>query len=273
MPSAKCALPSHASATPSNAFSRAHKARFPMLEAPYITHPSIVQSNLTVAIGNKNILNVYNEPLPITLPRASLRAFPMLCAAQALRTHTRASRAFPRFTPADERHPLHQPLDPCCTCFPFRVERTCYYKHSSLGKQDPTHNSVYHHLNSCFYIGFYPPSWQAFLQAAKVEMHLQAVLSHPIPEHGDALQLAQEVLDAELWRYHEKKIKMDRVQSTNVPNVHIDIRYHFIHEWIEKGIFLPQWLPSHKNMADVLTKALPRPLFVKHVANLRLLSR
>ncbi|KAG2119476.1 uncharacterized protein F5147DRAFT_766966 [Suillus discolor] len=59
-------------------------------------------------------------------------------------------------------------------------------------------------------LGFYPPSWQALLQAAKVEMHLQAVLTHPVPEHGDALQLAQEVLDAELWRYHEKKIKMDK---------------------------------------------------------------
>ncbi|KAG2103460.1 uncharacterized protein F5147DRAFT_776003 [Suillus discolor] len=59
-------------------------------------------------------------------------------------------------------------------------------------------------------LGFYPPSWQALLQAAKVEMCLQAVLTHPVPEHGDALQLAQEVLDAELWRYHEKKIKMDK---------------------------------------------------------------
>ncbi|KAG1894783.1 uncharacterized protein F5891DRAFT_1194938 [Suillus fuscotomentosus] len=59
-------------------------------------------------------------------------------------------------------------------------------------------------------LGFYPPSWQALLQAAKVEMCLQAVLTHPVPELGDALQLAQEVLDAELWRYHEKKIKMDK---------------------------------------------------------------
>jgi hypothetical protein len=59
-------------------------------------------------------------------------------------------------------------------------------------------------------LGFYPPSWQALLQAAKVEMRLQAVLTHPVPELGDALQLAQEVLDAELWRYHEKKIKMDK---------------------------------------------------------------
>ncbi|KAG1905435.1 uncharacterized protein F5891DRAFT_976368 [Suillus fuscotomentosus] len=65
-------------------------------------------------------------------------------------------------------------------------------------------------------LGFYPPAWQAFLQAEKLEMHLQAVLMHPIPDHQDALQLAQEVLDAELWMYHEKKIKLDNVHDTNV---------------------------------------------------------
>ncbi|KAG2361598.1 hypothetical protein BDR07DRAFT_1377165 [Suillus spraguei] len=32
-------------------------------------------------------------------------------------------------------------------------------------------------------LGFYPPAWQVFLQAAKLEMRLQAVLTHPIPEH------------------------------------------------------------------------------------------
>ncbi|KAG2095264.1 uncharacterized protein F5147DRAFT_656915 [Suillus discolor] len=58
-------------------------------------------------------------------------------------------------------------------------------------------------------LGFYPPAWQAFLQAAKLEMRLQAVLTHPIPDHREALQLAQEVLDAELWMYHKKKIKLD----------------------------------------------------------------
>ncbi|KAG0692178.1 hypothetical protein DFH29DRAFT_882916 [Suillus ampliporus] len=30
-------------------------------------------------------------------------------------------------------------------------------------------------------------------------MQLQAILTHPIPEHQDAMQLAQEVLDAKLW--------------------------------------------------------------------------
>ncbi|KAG1847305.1 hypothetical protein DFJ58DRAFT_730185 [Suillus subalutaceus] len=58
-------------------------------------------------------------------------------------------------------------------------------------------------------LGFYPPCWQAFLQAAKLEMCLQAVLTHPVPEHQHVLQLAREVLDAVLWSYHSKKIKME----------------------------------------------------------------
>ncbi|KAG2739094.1 hypothetical protein P692DRAFT_20756717, partial [Suillus brevipes Sb2] len=59
-------------------------------------------------------------------------------------------------------------------------------------------------------LGFYPPTWQVFLQAAKLEMRSQAVLSHPIPESQDALSLAREVLDAVLWIYHEKKNKLER---------------------------------------------------------------
>ncbi|KAG1891928.1 uncharacterized protein F5891DRAFT_986422 [Suillus fuscotomentosus] len=58
-------------------------------------------------------------------------------------------------------------------------------------------------------LGFYPPCWQGFLQVAKLQMRLQAVLTHPIPEHKDAVQLAQEVLDAELWVCHQKKLKFE----------------------------------------------------------------
>ncbi|KAG1883694.1 hypothetical protein F4604DRAFT_1677434 [Suillus subluteus] len=46
-------------------------------------------------------------------------------------------------------------------------------------------------------------------------MCLQAVLTYPVPEHRDALQLAQEVIDAELWIYHKNKIKLDNVPGTN----------------------------------------------------------
>lgn len=54
---------------------------------------------------------------------------------------------------------------------------------------------------------------------------------------------------------------------------HIDIRYHFIREYIENGVVLPNWFSSHRNIADILTKALPRPLFLKHATGLQLVSR
>ncbi|KAG2092794.1 uncharacterized protein F5147DRAFT_779534 [Suillus discolor] len=59
-------------------------------------------------------------------------------------------------------------------------------------------------------LGFYPPTWQTFLQTAKLEMRLQAVLATPVPESQEALNLAREVLPTVLWTYHEKKIKLER---------------------------------------------------------------
>ena len=44
---------------------------------------------------------------------------------------------------------------------------------------------------------------------------------------------------------------------------HIDIRYHFIREHVNDGIFRLIWLPTYKNIADILTKPLPRPIFSK----------
>ncbi|KAG1744790.1 hypothetical protein EDB19DRAFT_1826933 [Suillus lakei] len=41
-------------------------------------------------------------------------------------------------------------------------------------------------------------------------MHLQAVLMHPVPEHSDAVALVREVLDAVLWKYHSKDIRLEK---------------------------------------------------------------
>jgi hypothetical protein len=68
-------------------------------------------------------------------------------------------------------------------------------------------------------------------------------------------------------------IALSKEARFHIRSKHIDIRYYFIREYIENGVFLPNWLPSHKNVSDILTKALPRPLFVKHVEGLQLVSR
>jgi hypothetical protein len=50
-------------------------------------------------------------------------------------------------------------------------------------------------------------------------MRLQAVLTHPVPEHADAVGLAREVLDAVLWKYHLKDIRLEKGKSLRTARV------------------------------------------------------
>lgn len=68
-------------------------------------------------------------------------------------------------------------------------------------------------------------------------------------------------------------ISLSTKACNHIRSKHIDVRYHFIREHIERGTFLLKWLPSHRNTADIFTKALPRPLFEKHLPGLQLVSR
>ncbi|KAG1814587.1 uncharacterized protein BJ212DRAFT_1300406 [Suillus subaureus] len=72
-------------------------------------------------------------------------------------------------------------------------------------------------------LGFYLPTWQAFLQIVKLEMWFQAVLAYPIPESQEALNLAREVLDTVLWTYHKKNIKLERDVLAELKKIIISI--------------------------------------------------
>lgn len=39
---------------------------------------------------------------------------------------------------------------------------------------------------------------------------------------------------------------------------HIDVKYAYIHDEVESGRVKLQWIPTTEQLADVLTKALPR---------------
>jgi hypothetical protein len=43
---------------------------------------------------------------------------------------------------------------------------------------------------------------------------------------------------------------------------HIEIIYHFIRDWVQRGAVQLQYIPTDEQVADILTKALPRG---KHV--------
>ena len=42
---------------------------------------------------------------------------------------------------------------------------------------------------------------------------------------------------------------------------HIDLRYHFIREAVNEGKINVQYIPTAENIADIFTRALPRPKF------------
>jgi hypothetical protein len=51
---------------------------------------------------------------------------------------------------------------------------------------------------------------------------------------------------------------------------HIDVILHHVCERQDTGYVGFSWVSSSENVADIFTKVLPRPVFEKHRANLRL---
>jgi hypothetical protein len=51
---------------------------------------------------------------------------------------------------------------------------------------------------------------------------------------------------------------------------HIDLRFHFVRSLVKSGVFDIQYCPTEENIADIFTKALPRPRLQKLRAGLSL---
>lgn len=43
---------------------------------------------------------------------------------------------------------------------------------------------------------------------------------------------------------------------------HVDVKYHFVTEAVERGVITLRWVPTQQQQADILTKALAAPVFV-----------
>ena len=56
----------------------------------------------------------------------------------------------------------------------------------------------------------------------------------------------------------------------NQRSKHIDIKYKFISDWVNKGLIKLHYVPSKLNRADVMTKAL-RP--AEHLQRMRLFAQ
>jgi hypothetical protein len=79
-------------------------------------------------------------------------------------------------------------------------------------------------------------------------------------------------LPLQLFADNAGAIALSKEAANHIRTKHIDLRYHFIHHHIEEKTFLPIWLSTHKNTADIFTKVLPRPAFTHHRSGLSLVS-
>lgn len=54
---------------------------------------------------------------------------------------------------------------------------------------------------------------------------------------------------------------------------HIDIRYHFVREKYEEGIFSLDYISTDNMVADIFTKSLPTQRFNLHRANMNIIPK
>jgi hypothetical protein len=79
-------------------------------------------------------------------------------------------------------------------------------------------------------------------------------------------------LPLQLFADNAGAIALLKEAVNHIHTKHIDLHYHFIHHHIEKGTFVPVWVSTHKNTADIFTKELPHPAFMHHRSGLSLMS-
>lgn len=51
---------------------------------------------------------------------------------------------------------------------------------------------------------------------------------------------------------------------------HLDVDFHFIRERVQSKDLIVQYVPTDEQVADILTKGLHSPIFIKHCSNLSL---
>jgi hypothetical protein len=79
-------------------------------------------------------------------------------------------------------------------------------------------------------------------------------------------------LPMQLFADNAGAIALSKEATNHVQTKHIDLHYHFIGHHIEAKTFIPVWVSTHKNTADIFTKILPRPAFIHHHTGLSLIT-
>uniref|UniRef100_A0A8D8LBR2 Copia protein n=1 Tax=Cacopsylla melanoneura TaxID=428564 RepID=A0A8D8LBR2_9HEMI len=85
---------------------------------------------------------------------------------------------------------------------------------------------------------------------------------------GILLDLSIEIDHVPLYEDNQSAIHMAKNRENGKRTKHVDIKYHFIRDEVEKGNVILKYVPTDKQVADMFTKSLSYPVFQKFLKDL-----
>uniref|UniRef100_A0A8D8T0A7 Copia protein n=1 Tax=Cacopsylla melanoneura TaxID=428564 RepID=A0A8D8T0A7_9HEMI len=89
---------------------------------------------------------------------------------------------------------------------------------------------------------------------------------------GIVKDLTNQQVDTVLLMDNQGAIKISQNYENSKRSKHIDVKYHFLKDSVQKKLILIQYVDTKKNIADIMTKALGRCIFSVHLVSLKLVA-
>ncbi|CAL2249145.1 unnamed protein product [Prunus armeniaca] len=128
------------------------------------------------------------------------------------------------------------------------------------------------------FLGSYPISWQSKKQGSVSHSSTEAEYRALANASAEVAWIRQILADLHVFLPELPLLFCDNMSTLALSFnpvfhsriKHLDVDFHFVREHVQRKDFLVQHIPTDDQVADVLTKRLHSPVFVKHCTNLSL---
>ncbi|CAL9012449.1 unnamed protein product [Prunus brigantina] len=128
------------------------------------------------------------------------------------------------------------------------------------------------------FLGPNPISWQSKKQTSVARSSTEAEYRSLAHTSADIAWIRQVLQDLKVRLPQQPVLHCDNLSAIALSSnpvyhsriKHLDIDFHFVRERVQRGDLIVQYIPTEEQVADVFTKGLHSPIFLKHCINLRL---
>ncbi|KAI5327629.1 hypothetical protein L3X38_027025 [Prunus dulcis] len=130
------------------------------------------------------------------------------------------------------------------------------------------------------YLGNNPISWQSKKQSSVSRSSTEAEYRALANTAADLAWIRQVLLDLRIFLPQPPTIHCDNLSALALSSnsvyhsriKHLDIDFHFVRERVQKKDLFVQYIPTEEQVADIFTKGLHGPIFLRHCRTLQLSS-